>query len=62
MKTNYRRKNRKKEPYRGSKTIDYSCRNHGSCGVCKDNRLHHRHKVEEEAKEEVEEYFEDEHA
>ena len=26
--------------YRGTKAIDKSCRNHGSCPYCKDNRLH----------------------
>lgn len=26
--------------YRGTKAIDKSCRNHGSCPYCKGNRLH----------------------
>ena len=29
-----------RKPYRGSKAIDPSCRNHGSCEVCRGNRLH----------------------
>lgn len=29
-----------RKPYRGAKAIDYTCRNHGSCEYCKDNRLH----------------------
>lgn len=29
-----------REPYRGSKAIDGTCRNHGSCPWCKENRLH----------------------
>lgn len=29
-----------REPYRGSKAIDCTCRNHGSCEVCKGNRLY----------------------
>ena len=29
-----------RKPYRGTKAIDPSCRNHGSCTVCKKNRLH----------------------
>lgn len=29
-----------REPYRKSKTIDRTCRNHGSCEWCKENRLH----------------------
>ena len=28
-----------RKPYRGAKAIDYSCRNHGSCEVCRMNRL-----------------------
>lgn len=27
-----------RKPYRGSKTIDYTCRNHGTCYWCKSNR------------------------
>lgn len=30
----------KRKPYRGSKVIDYSCRNHGSCEYCRDNRTY----------------------
>ena len=30
----------KRRPYRGSKAIDPSCRNHGDCPVCRENRLH----------------------
>ena len=33
------RKERRK-PYRGSKAIDGTCRNHGSCKWCEDNRKH----------------------
>ena len=29
----------KRRPYTGSKRIDGSCRNHGSCDYCKSNRL-----------------------
>ena len=29
-----------RKPYRKTKAIDCSCRNHGSCEVCKGNRLH----------------------
>ena len=32
-----------RKPYRGSKCIDKTCRNHGGCEWCKDNRLH-KHK------------------
>jgi len=30
----------KRKHYRGSKAIDYTCRNHGSCNWCKNNRLY----------------------
>lgn len=30
----------KRKPYRGSKAIDCTCRNHGSCEWCRGNRLH----------------------
>jgi hypothetical protein len=35
-------KNRKdwKNPYFGAKRFDSSCRNHGSCSYCLDNRTH----------------------
>lgn len=29
-----------RKPYRGSKRIDRTCRNHGSCDFCKSNRLY----------------------
>ena len=54
-----------RKQYRGSKEIDRSCRNHGSCSWCRDNRLHKFKKNEyenfeseiyEEGNEEVLEY------
>ena len=30
----------KRKAYRGSKAIDKTCRNHGSCPYCRQNRLH----------------------
>lgn len=30
----------KRKPYHGSKAIDGTCRNHGSCDWCRDNRKH----------------------
>lgn len=30
----------RKRPYTKSKRFDTSCRCHGSCGYCRDNRLH----------------------
>lgn len=32
-------KKEKRKPYRGSKRIDHTCRNHGSCSFCEGNRL-----------------------
>ena len=34
----------KRKPYSGSKAIDKSCRNHGSCIYCRDNRLYNNRK------------------
>jgi hypothetical protein len=28
-----------RKPYKGCKSIDRTCRNHGSCPYCKNNRL-----------------------
>ena len=39
-----------RRPYRGSKAIDYTCRNHGSCVWCEGNRLLNRRKRAEAAK------------
>ena len=30
----------KRKPYYGSKVFDCTCRNHGTCVVCLNNRLH----------------------
>lgn len=30
----------KRKPYYGTKAYDCTCRNHGSCDWCKENRLH----------------------
>ena len=30
----------RRKPYRGSKAIDPSCRNHGGCPWCDENRKH----------------------
>lgn len=30
----------KRKPYRKAKAFDYTCRNHGICEWCRDNRLH----------------------
>lgn len=33
-------KKEKRKPFRGSKAIDCTCRNHGECEYCRQNRLH----------------------
>lgn len=37
----------KRKPYRGAKSCDSSCRNHGSCDYCRRARLFSRMKSEE---------------
>ena len=34
----------RRKPYRGTKAVDHTCRNHGSCPWCKGNRLHNSKK------------------
>lgn len=41
----YQKEHRK--PYRGAKAYDCSCRNHGTCGWCLENRLYKNLKREE---------------
>ena len=36
-----------KRPYTGSKRFDHTCRNHGSCGYCRDQRTYNLRKVRE---------------
>lgn len=49
----------RKRPYTGSKAIDASCRNHGSCPWCKSNRTYknRKHPTLEEALEEYKELY-----
>ena len=42
--------------YRGAKAVDSSCRNHGSCQWCRDNRTHKNNKRELKAEWEIREY------
>lgn len=37
----------KRKPYYGSKAIDCTCRNHGSCPWCRENRLYKNKKREQ---------------
>ena len=48
-----------RKPYRGSKAIDPSCRNHGGCPWCEENRKHKfrdKHPIEDEDLEEENEH------
>lgn len=46
----------KRKQYRGAKSIDSSCRNHGDCGICKGNRLYQRNKKDEAARQALEDF------
>ena len=46
----------RRKPYTGSKAIDCSCRNHGTCKWCEINRLYQFLKVNEKTLRELEEY------
>lgn len=45
-----------RKEYKGSKAIDSTCRNHGSCEYCKLNRLYQIRKEKEKALEKLQEY------
>lgn len=46
-----------RKPYRGAKSFDYSCRNHGSCGYCYGNRTFNNRKKEKFAINDLREYL-----
>lgn len=50
----------KREKFRGSKDFDVSCRNHGSCSYCKQNRTHSNLLREITANEKLMEYMKEE--
>lgn len=41
---NYPKRKDHRKPYRGSKSFDRSCRNHGTCPYCLDSRMHKHEK------------------
>lgn len=41
-----RHKKEKRQPYRKAKAVDSSCRNHGGCPWCENNRMYHDRKAE----------------
>lgn len=48
-----------RKQYRGSKAIDKTCRNHGSCDWCKENRLYKSNKQIDKMNAKIIEYEED---
>lgn len=46
----------KRKKYRGSKAIDCTCRNHGSCDWCRENREHKNTKRKESTDNQLKEY------
>ena len=46
----------KRKPYRGAKAVDCTCRNHGSCSYCAENRTHFDRKRRQVADQELSEY------
>lgn len=45
-----------RKQYRGAKAIDATCRNHGSCKWCEENRTHKNDKRELAAEQELKEH------
>jgi len=46
-----------RKPYRKSKAFDPSCRNHGGCGYCEENRTHSSRKSEQETQEQLDDFL-----
>ena len=42
-----------REPYHGAKAIDHTCRNHGGCPWCEENRKYRYIKAEQAADEQM---------
>ena len=49
----------RRKAYRGSKSFDHKCRNHGSCTYCESNRLIAALRAEEEARDKIRENLRD---
>lgn len=47
----------KRRPYRGGKAVDCSCRNHGSCPWCRDNRTFFDRKARIRLEDQEDEFF-----
>ena len=46
----------KRKPYKGAKAVDCTCRNHGSCEWCKNNRLYKQVRMDEATRQEFKEF------
>lgn len=46
-----------RKQYRGAKSVDTACRNHGGCPYCEENRLHKDKVSKEKQQEMVKQYF-----
>ena len=46
-----------RKQYHGSKAIDKTCRNHGGCDWCEENRKYRSHRLEESADIDEQEYY-----
>jgi len=44
-----------RKEYRGAKSIDPSCRNHGGCPFCEKGRLKYKKKIKDKIKDNLEE-------
>ena len=49
----------KRKEYRGSKSFDRSCRNHGHCSYCQSNRQHSDNKRAWSINEQLDEFFDE---
>ena len=47
----------KRKPYRGSKSFDCTCRNHGGCPYCESNRMYKNKKRKDSIKDKEKEYY-----
>jgi len=50
----------KRQPYRGAKAVDTTCRNHGSCPWCEGGRQYRHKKILQKAAEIYKEWDDDE--
>ena len=46
-----------RKPYQDSRRFDYTCRNHGSCNYCLDNRMHSSKRRKLDIQQQIKEYI-----